>query len=127
MWLLLSLVLVGLATGGCGRAQHAAPATEDAFNVTFATDPAAPAVGDGAVIVTLQDPAGQPVDGAQLAIEANMSHAGMTPVNAAVSGGQGGLYRVLLTWTMAGDWFVDVKFTLPDGTVIARRFPTSVK
>jgi hypothetical protein len=66
------------------------------------------------------------VDNAQLAIEANMSHAGMTPVMADGAAGKGGVYRVPLTWTMAGDWYVDVKFTLPDGQTITRRFPLQV-
>ena len=97
--------------------------------MTLATDPA-PRLGGRrrarAVIVTLRDAAGQPVDNAQLAVEANMSHAGMTPVIANGTSGKDGVYRVPLTWTMAGDWYVDVKFTLPDGQKITRRFPVSV-
>ncbi len=126
-FLLVGLALVGVMVVGCGRAQRAAPETNDGFTVTFATEPAALAVGDGTLVVTLTDAGGHPVDGAQLAVEANMSHAGMTPVNAAVSGGQGGVYRVPLAWTMSGDWFVDVKFTLPDGQAVARRFPVTVQ
>ncbi len=76
--------------------------------------------------VTLHDAAGQPVEGAHLALEANMSHAGMTPVMADSTSNKDGVYRVPLTWTMAGDWFVDVKFTLPDGQKITRRFPLQV-
>lgn len=122
---LLLLLALGLMAG-CGRAQSS-PETKDNFTVTFATEPAAPAVGDGVVLLTLANPAGQPVSDAKVAIEANMSHAGMVPVNASVSGGQGGVYRVPLRWTMRGDWYVDVKFTLADGQVIGRRFPVVVK
>ena len=50
----------------------------------------------------------------------------MVPVSGSATAGQGGVYRVPLTWSMRGDWFVDVKFTLPDGQIIARRFPVSV-
>ena len=123
----VGLALVGLLIVGCGRAQHAAPEANDGFTVTFATEPAAPAVGDGSVVVTLTDASGHPVDGAQLAVEANMSHAGMTPVNAVATGSQDGIYRVPLAWTMSGDWFVDVKFILPDGQAVARRFPVNVQ
>lgn len=125
--LLVGLALVGMMAVGCGRAQNAAPETSDGFTVTFATEPVAAAVGDGTLVVTLADANGHPVDGAQLAVEANMSHAGMVPVNAAAPGSQGGVYRVPLAWTMSGDWFVDVKFTLPEGQVIVRRFPVIVK
>ena len=126
-FLLVGLALVGVMAVGCGRAQHAAPEANDGFTVTFATEPAAPAVGDGTLIVTLTDASGHPVDGAQLAAEANMSHAGMTPVNAVATGSQDGVYRVPLAWSMSGDWFVDVKFTLPDGETVARRFPVNVR
>lgn len=122
---LLGVVLL-LALAGCGRMQQANPSTQDSFSVTLTTDPASPVVAGGAVIVTLHDAAGQPVDNAQLALEANMSHAGMMPVMADGAAGKDGVYRVPLTWTMAGDWYVDVKFTLPDGQKIIRRFPVQV-
>jgi hypothetical protein len=116
-----------LLLAACGRAQQANPTTRDSFAVTLATDPAPPVMGDAAVAVTLHDAAGQPVDGAQLAVEANMSHAGMVPVMGQANASRDGVYRVPLKWTMAGDWYVDVKFTLPDGQIVTRRFPVSVQ
>lgn len=103
------------------------PETQDNYKVTFAAEPAPPIIGAGSVMLTLHDAAGRPVDDARVAIEANMSHAGMAPEHAEVTGGQTGVYRVPLRWTMSGDWYVDVRFTLPDGRVIGRRFPTQVK
>ena len=123
---LLGVTLLLLITG-CGRVQQAEPAAQDSYVVTLTAEPAPPAVGDGTVIVTLRDSAGQPVDNAQLAIEANMSHAGMAPVLADSAAGKDGVYRVPLSWTMAGDWYVDVKFTLPDGQKVTRRFPVQVQ
>ncbi|MCX7706978.1 MAG: FixH family protein [Anaerolineae bacterium] len=123
----LALLLVAIALAGCGRAERRSPETQDSFVVTFATDPAPPAIGQGTVILTLHDATGRPVDDAKVAIEANMSHAGMVPVNAEATGGQAGVYRVPLRWTMGGDWYVDVRFTLPDGQTVGRRFPVSVR
>ncbi len=121
----LTLLLLGLIAG-CGRA-GGSPETKDNFTVTFATEPAEPVMGAGVVLLTLADPTGQPVNDAAVAIEANMSHAGMVPVNATASGGLGGIYRVPLEWTMRGDWHVDVRFTLADGQIVGRRFPATVK
>jgi hypothetical protein len=120
------LLALALLLGGCGRAERAALETRDDYNVTFAVEPAEAVVGDAALIVTLQDPAGQPVSDARLEVEANMSHAGMTPVNGRAAGDEDGVYRVPFEWTMAGDWYVDVKFTLADGKVVSRRFPVKV-
>lgn len=122
---MLLAALVGVA--GCGRSQSGTAEITDTYQVTFATEPAQPAIGDGLVIITLKDAAGKPVDGARIAVEANMNHAGMVPVNAESAGSQGGEYRIPLKWTMGGAWYVDARITLPDGQVIQRRFPTDVK
>jgi hypothetical protein len=105
----------------------ASPATEDSYSVTLIITPEQPVVGPSTLFAGLKDPAGQPVDGARLEIEANMSHAGMVPVLASTTESHDGLYRVPLTWTMAGDWYVDVVFTLPDGSHVVRRYPVGVK
>ena len=58
--------------------------------MTLTTDPAPPVVGDAAVCVTFHNVAGQPVDGAERGVEANMSHAGMMPVMADDAAGRAG-------------------------------------
>ena len=119
-------ILLGVLTS-CGRMARADPTTQDSYVVTMVIEPSPPAVGPGALTVTLKDQAGQPVDGARLEIEANMSHAGMVPVLASAGESQAGLYRVPLQWTMAGDWIVDLKFNLTDGSRVARRYPVVVR
>jgi YtkA-like len=119
-------ILLGILSS-CGRMERADPMTQDAYVVTLAIEPAPPAVGPGTLVVTLKDQAGQPVDGARLEVEANMSHAGMVPVLASTAESQAGIYRVPLQWTMAGDWSVDLRFTLPDGSRVVRRYPVGVQ
>jgi hypothetical protein len=121
-------VLLLAAVSGCGRSQSvSAVETQDDYQVTFATEPAAPSQGDGTVVITLRDRAGQPVDGARVSIEANMNHAGMTPEYADATASEAGVYRLPLNWTMGGAWYVDAKVTLRDGQEIRRRFPVDVK
>ena len=124
---LLALTTLLVALAGCGRVQQTAPAANDGLTITMTLEPSPPVVGDGIVVLTVKDAAGQPVDGATVEIEGNMSHAGMKPSFGKTQGGQGGVYRVLLQWTMGGDWYVDVKLTLPDGKIASRRFPVTVK
>ena len=123
---LCALAAISVLFAGCGRIQQTPAAAQDGYTVTMVAQPSTPVIGDGTLVVTLRDPAGKPVTGAGLQIEGNMSHAGMTPVMADGASGKDGVYRVPLTWTMAGDWYVDVKFTLPDGQKITRRFPLQV-
>jgi hypothetical protein len=120
-------LLVVLSAGACGRSQSAVTETKDDYRITFATNPAAPGQGEGTVVVSIKDKQGQPVDGAQVSIEANMSHAGMTPVSASSASSTGGQYRLPINWTMGGSWYVDVKMTLQNGEVLRRRFPVDVK
>lgn len=121
------MVLLLVLLAGCGRMQQADTATQDSYAVTMVVEPSPPVVGSGTVVATLKDESGRPVDGARLEVEANMNHAGMVPVLANTGESRAGLYRVPLQWTMAGDWTVDLKFTLPDGSHVVRRYPVSVK
>jgi hypothetical protein len=67
------------------------------------------------VTVTLDDVEGRPIAGAQVELEANMSHAGMVPVFATAREVAPGRYQASLELTMAGDWFFLVDVALPDG------------
>lgn len=64
---------------------------------------------------------GQPVSGARLEIEGNMTHAGMEPIFATASETAPGEYRVPLQWTMGGEWILTVRGTLPDGTTVEKQ------
>ena len=124
---LVALTALLVALAGCGRVQKTAPTTDDGLTITMTTEPSPPIIGDGTVILTVRDAAGRPVDDAKIEAEGNMSHAGMMPSFGKAAGGQGGVYRMPIQWTMGGDWYVDVKLTLADGKIATRRFPATVK
>ena len=87
----------------CGRAEQAGGyETKDDYQVSFATEPAPPKIGEGRVTVTVLDKSGQPVDVTRVSLEANMNHAGMVPVYADITSGSAGVYRTPLKWTMGG-------------------------
>jgi hypothetical protein len=93
----------------------------------LAISPTPPGVGQARLIITLQDTAGNPLDGARIFVEGNMSHPGMTPVlDTAVAEGTGRYYVPEFNFTMAGDWFLDLEATLPDGRTGRLRKATRV-
>lgn len=63
-----------------------------------------------------------PVTGARIKLEGNMSHAGMVPVFADARETEPGRYQSSMELSMAGDWFVLVHVTLPDGRKLDRQF-----
>jgi hypothetical protein len=73
------------------------------------------------VTLTLADAAGKPVAGAHIAIEADMSHAGMSPRFADAKEANPGRYQAHLEFQMAGDWVMLLHVTLPDGTKLERQ------
>jgi hypothetical protein len=79
-------------------------------------------VGQVTIELKLTDAAGKPVTGAQVKLEGNMSHAGMTPVFAEAKETEPGRYRSTLELSMAGDWFVFVTGTLPGDRKFGRQF-----
>jgi hypothetical protein len=83
--------------------------------------PNPPQVGQTTVTVTLSSADGQPLSGATVELEGNMSHAGMVPVIAQASEVEPGSYRSSLAFSMAGDWFILVRATLPDGRQVERQ------
>ncbi len=107
--LLVPLALAGCTQGGTGNA--------GSTQVTLTTTPAQPAVGPAQVTVTLKDASGNPIDNAQVAVEGDMTHAGMVPVQANAVGEGSGQYVIKdFSFTMGGDWVLTVSATLPDGT-----------
>ena len=111
------LVAPGLLLGACGRATRHAPP----LDVTWSLAPTPPVVGSSTLTVTLRNPAGAPVNGADVRLEADMSHAGMAPVFADAAERGDGVYEIPFSFTMRGDWVLLVSVALPDGARLERR------
>ncbi|HYO16843.1 MAG TPA: FixH family protein [Thermoanaerobaculia bacterium] len=113
-----ALTVCLLAAGGCQPPADSAP--EVALGWTVA--PAPPVTGPATFSLTLTDTAaGQPVAGAAVRLEGNMSHAGMKPVFGTAREMAPGRYEAPLDFTMAGDWFVLVEARLRDGRTLQRQ------
>jgi len=124
--LLFTLVILMTLLSACGRIQQNQSQSIDA-TLEMTLEPAQPAVGPAHLIFTLTDAQGQPINDATLAIEGNMTHAGMVPVVTQAESGLAGRYSAPFEWTMGGDWVVTVETTLADGRHFSREFPVTVQ
>ena len=86
-------------------------------DLTFAHEisPQPPRVGKVTITLNVTETSGVPVAGAHLALEGNMSHAGMSPVFAEAKELQPGRYQSVMELSMAGDWNITVHVSLSDG------------
>ena len=89
--------------------------------VSLAVTPDPPRVGSTTVVVILNDAEGQPISGAAMSLEGNMSHAGMVPALDTAVEVAPGRYQATLELTMGGDWYIVVQATLPDGRSLEHR------
>lgn len=123
---LLALLLTALLGSSCARESRNAPTSTAEISLTAIPYPAA--VGDSQLVIRVTDASGKPISDAVILVKADMTHAGMVPVQAQTSqgGDQDGYYSVPFTWTMAGDWIVTVEAVLRDGTRVKQRFDYAV-
>jgi hypothetical protein len=71
---------------------------------------------------TLTDAGNHPLTGAQIAVEADMTHAGMSPAFGQANEVQPAYYEAHLSLGMAGDWVILLHGTLPNGEKLERQF-----
>jgi len=116
VWGGLAVVLLALA--GCGGA-----GTEGGLSVTAEFDPTPPTVGPTSVELSVATAEGEPVTDAEVAIEANMNHAGMVPEFAEARAAEPGRYEAEFEFTMAGDWFLLVTVRTADGEEVQETVP----
>lgn len=102
----LAGLLLALALAGCRP-----PGAEGDLGVRLETTPDPPTVGMTRLALELSR-AGEPLEGASVSVEGNMTHAGMSPVRAEAVELGGGRYEVEgLDLNMAGDWVLTVSAT----------------
>ena len=93
-----------------------APGADPGLSLVLAISPTPPGVGPARLLITLRDSSGGLIEGARIEVEGNMSHAGMVPVLDTAQAQEPGRYAVPdFRFTMAGDWILTVRATLPDG------------
>jgi len=109
---------LGLLVAGCAPGNEA---SDGSAIVRF--DPPVPQVGTAELEVRLVDAAGEPLAGGKVELEANMTHAGMTPTFATLteSSDRPGVYTGDVEFTMSGDWFLLLEAELADGRHIERK------
>ncbi len=64
-----------------------------------------------------------PISGARVRIEGDMSHPGMQPIFGNAVESAPGKYEAPLTFTMPGDWYLEVRATLSDGRTVKSQVP----
>ena len=116
-WLVGLVGAVTLLIASCSRSVDSS-----AFvTIQHEISPEPARVGPATVTFRLADAASKPITGAHIAIEADMSHAGMSPLFAEAKETDPGRYRAHLEFPMAGDWVILLRVALPDGKKLERQ------
>jgi hypothetical protein len=116
-WLVAFACAATLFTTNCSQRPESSPPV--AIEHEISPEPAR--VGPSAITLKLADAAGKPVTGARIAVEADMSHAGMSPQFAEAKEAEPGRYQTRLEFQMAGDWIILLHVTLPGGKKLERQ------
>jgi hypothetical protein len=83
-------------------------------------------VGLADVRITLTDPRHAPIRGAQVSVEADMSHPGMKPLFQKASATDSGEYNCKLNFDMPGDWILLLHAKLASGETITNQVSLTV-
>lgn len=109
VWLVVAVVL------SCGAGCSPPASDTSGLQADLTLSPSPPVVGDAEISLKLTGADGAPLKGADVSVEGNMNHAGMTPSMADLQEGQPGTYSGTLEFTMGGDWFLLVTAQTADG------------
>ncbi len=114
---LMSVALLFFVASGCRPAAH----DEDGISIEQTIAPQPARVGTETISFRLTDASHQPVSGAHVQVEGDMSHPGMAPVFADATEVSPGSYTAQLPFTMGGDWVVLFHITLSNGRKVERQ------
>lgn len=114
--ILLALVAVVLV----GKFVQPAPAAPSAVQIHMTSNPFPSSVGVQTLLVALTQADGTPVEAAAVQLSAEMMMPGMLPLNGRAGHYADGQYPFEVTWSMAGDWQVQVQATLADGATVVQ-------
>jgi hypothetical protein len=119
--LLVVLALAIFLASGCCKSSSA---TND-VRFMLVSDPQPPRRGRNTFTVTLAGQAGQPIADAQVSLEGDMSHPGMSPAFADAREVAAGKYQAMLDLNMLGDWTIVAHIQLRSGRTFDRetKFP----
>jgi hypothetical protein len=106
-----------LVTVGCSRPIE----LPTVVSIQHEISPQPARVGPVTVTLKLADATGKPITSAHIAVEADMSHAGMSPEFTEAKETEPGRYQAHLQFQMAGDWVILLHITLPGGKKLARQ------
>jgi hypothetical protein len=109
--------VVVLFASGCNKAVE----PQSAVAIEYGISPQPVRVGPVVITVKLGDAAGEPVPGARVNLEADMSHPGMVPVFGEAPEVAPGQYQGSVEFAMPGDWVALIHVTLPDGRKLERQ------
>jgi len=117
-------VALALVLAGC-RAGEVRPGSDSTLSLHWRIVPDPPVAGPLRIALELSDQGSrgtrQPLSGAVVRVEGNMSHPGMVPVLATAREVAPGHYEAPLSLTMAGDWIFLIDAELPDGRKLHRQ------
>lgn|SRR5690625_458590 len=107
--------LAALLLSACGPGSATAKLPDGISVHVEATKPLA--IGPVPLRITITDETGAPAPVTRLSVVGDMTHAGMVPVHADVLSTQpdGSHLAEDFVFTMAGDWFIQIDFTLETG------------
>jgi hypothetical protein len=88
------------------------------MNIQCEFTPQPPHVGPVTLNLKLLDQAAQPIIKAQITLEGDMSHPGMSPVFSKATEIGSGLYQGRLDFGMAGDWVILAHIKMANGQTL---------
>jgi YtkA-like len=109
--------LVAVACAGCSKSTDRSPSILLRHEISLQPT----RIGPATVTIRLTDIAGKPVAAAQIAMEGDMSHPGMSPAFGQVKELEAGRYQGQIDFAMAGDWTLLFHITLADGRKLDRQ------